>query len=98
MLKYSSHGTNIKYLADGTTSHLIQLLFEINKYINVAEYSHSAGSEISLFGTSLAGTIAFLTLNPLAAKLIYLATSTDCDVPLNRPTAIKGIDFVKKLK
>ena len=28
---------------------------------------------------------------------IYLATSAECSGPINRPTAVKGIDFVKKL-
>ena len=43
--------------------------------------------------------LAVLTrLNPLAAEFIYLATSAECTGQINRPTAVKGIDFVKRIK
>ena len=37
-------------------------------------------------------------INPLAAEFIYLATSAECSGPINPRTAVKGIDFVKKIK
>ena len=33
--------------------------------------------------------------NPLAEVFIYPATTDECAGPINRPTAVKGIDFFK---
>ena len=31
-------------------------------------------------------------------SFIYLVTSAECAWPINRPTAVKGLDFMKKIK
>ena len=40
--------------------------------------------------------LSLCDVNPLTAEFIYLAISVECVGPINRPTAVVGIHFVKK--